>query len=53
MIHNIYYKDELEKQMPKVRKAIATRNLKDKTGYYIKVPGAIGNLRTFKTKDNE
>jgi len=47
MIHNIYYAQELEKQKPQIKKAIAARNLKDKAGNYIKVPNAIGNLRRF------
>ena len=50
MIANSYYKEDLEKQMPKVRKAIAARNLKDKTGAYHPVENSIGNLRVFKTK---
>lgn len=47
MIVNLYYAEDLAKQKPVIKKAIAARNKKDKTGAYIKVPGSIGNLRKF------
>lgn len=50
MIHNIYYAKDLEKQKPQIKKAIALRKKKDKSGIYVKVPGSIGNMRVWKPK---